>query len=203
MEGVGCKATVARLHSVGVSESFCRFAAPNHRWIQTERQVLITGSSQQQRRPAAVPIAVPVPERRAQAEGRPSGEGPPQQREQRERGERGARREKRTRDRPPQSGETAPHEGSQAPAESRQAPRATAEAGGPPPQEQSGGGPPGAHRRGSRRGGGGQRGERPGGQGPPNAEAEGASKAVDAPPGTPPFSANRAFSRRASLKAII
>ncbi len=76
-----------------------------------------------------MPIAVPVPERRAQAEGRPSGEGPPQQRE---RGERGARREKRTRDRPPQSGEAAPPEGSQAPAESRQAPRAAAEAGGPP-----------------------------------------------------------------------
>ncbi|CAL5220629.1 g2672 [Coccomyxa viridis] len=136
------------------------------------------GSSQQQRRPAAVPIAVPVPERRAQAEGRPSGEGPPQQREQR-----GARREKRTRDRPPQSGEAAPPEGSQAPAESRQAPPAAAEAGGFPPQEQTGGGPPGAHRRGSRRGGGGQRGERSGGQGPPGVDSEGASKAVDAPPG--------------------
>ncbi len=137
-----------------------------------------------------MPIAVPVPERRAQAEGRPSGEGPPQQREQRERGERGergARREKRTRDRPPQSGEAPPPEGSQAPVESRQAPRAAAEAGGPTPQELSAGGPSGAHRRGSRRGGGGQRGERSGGQGMPATEAEGASKAVDAPPGTPPL----------------
>ena len=126
-----------------------------------------------------MPIAVPVPERRAQAEGKLPAEGQPP-REQRDRG---ARREKRTRERPPPSGEAPPPEGSQAPVESRQAPSVALESGGPPTQEQSMGGPPGVHRRGSRRGGA-QRGERFGGHGTPGIEAEGASKAVDAPPGT-------------------
>ena len=131
-----------------------------------------------------MPIAVPVPERRAQAEGRPSSEGQPPQRE---RGERGNRREKWTRERQPVTSEAAPPEGSQDPAESRQATRAAADLGGPPPQEQSVGGLPGVHRRGSRRGGA-PRGERSGGQGTPATEAEGASKPVDAPPGIHSFS---------------
>ena len=146
----------------------------------------LAGPSQQQRRPSAVPIAVPVPERRAQraegAEGRPPAEARPLQHEQR-----GPRREKRSRDRPPPSGVAAPVEGSQAPVGSSQVPLAAAESETSPPQglEQSVAGPPGVNRRGSRRGTG-QRNERSAGQGTQARGAHVVTEAVDAPPGTHP-----------------
>ena len=115
-----------------------------------------------------MPIALPQPDaRRGQAEGRqPPQEGPPlPQREQ------GARREKRTRDRPPAPADAVRSDAVQDVGESRQSEQAAAAGGS---------GLPGAHRQGGR----GERqraprGERPGG----SANQEAAPEAVDAPPG--------------------
>ena len=154
-----------------------KYAKPSRRFKQPF--VSRAGPSQQQRRPSAVPIAVPVPERRVQraegAEGRPPAETRPLQHEQR-----GPRREKRSRDRPPPSGVAAP-------VESSQVPLAAAESETPPPEglEQSMAGPPGVNRRGSRRGMG-QRNERSAGQGTQAREAQAVTETVDAPPGTHP-----------------
>ena len=128
-----------------------------------------------------MPIAVPMPEKKAAAEGRPQHEGQGPQRE------RAGHREKRGRERgAPASGDATPKEPKQAPSGAQHAAPQAPDAGLASSQgaEQRAAGPPGVNRRGTRSGRTqpGLRGERPAGQGVQGKEAS-VAEAVDAPPG--------------------
>ena len=128
-----------------------------------------------------MPIAVPMPDKKAAAEGRPQQEGQGPQRE------RGGPREKRGRERGAlAAGEATPKEPNQAPISAQHASPLAADAGlaGAQGAEQRSAGPPGVNRRGARSGRTqpGPRGERPAAQGVQSKEAS-VAEAVDAPPG--------------------
>ena len=128
-----------------------------------------------------MPIAVPMPDKKPAAEGRPQHEGQGPQRE------RAGHREKRGRERgAPAPGDATPREPNQAPSGAQPAGPPAADAGpaGAQGPEQRAAGPPGVNRRGARSGRTqpGPRGERPAGQGVQGKEAS-VAEAVDAPPG--------------------
>ena len=128
-----------------------------------------------------MPIAVPMPDKKGAAEGRPQHEGQGPQRE------RAGHREKRGRERgAPAPGDATPREPNQAPSGTQHTAPQAPDAGlaGVQGPEQRAAGPPGANRRGARSGRTQPelRGERPTGQGVQSKEAS-AAEAVDAPPG--------------------
>ena len=128
-----------------------------------------------------MPIAVPMPDKKAAAEGRPQQEGQGPLRE------RAGPREKRGRERgAPAPGDATPRAPNQAPISAQHAGPAAADAGlaGAQAAEQRAAGPPGVNRRGARSGRTqpGPRGEHPAGQGVQSKEAS-VAEAVDAPPG--------------------
>ena len=128
-----------------------------------------------------MPIAVPMPDKKPAAEGRPQHEGQGPQRE------RAGPREKRGRERgAPAPADVTPRAPNQVSSGTQHSGPPAADAGlaGALGAEQQTAGPPGVNRRGARSGRTqpGPRGERPAGQGVQSKEAS-VAEAVDAPPG--------------------